>query len=545
MILNMKFFTLTTKLALSLLLLIHLQGYAQEPNFSMYHYTPFFTNPGQLGTLEDVRLMLNYRNQAVEIGDNFSSSSLSAFYPMNIGNHRLVIAGNFLNDQLSDFVTTNGGLLGVAYSISLSARSALSLGLQGGYFRRSTESDFVTDDQFVDGGFDPNAVSGDAVLNQDTNYPTLSGGLFYQLDDGRGAEKAFIGASIFNAIEPNVSLTDERDDNLPLSIRTTAGYRVYEGTNLSVMPTLRWVNQSGNDFFNVGSRFGYALSETGDRSRKVELGLWYNTNDLGVFSIAYEQSNITVGASYDLPIGNDLSTGQNGIFELAVSFRLKKKPKKTYQDPSQDTKTSINTGPGATEPSEEEVAGIRGEEQVEPIEEQSTTQEEPSRKEGDSAPVPKTGITEEEPAKPVEPIDGQSTTDAGPVRQEEIPVPARKAGLTGEERKVLEKTVKFTFNTYELDKASQLFLDQVGGILTQYPELKVELIGHSCNIGPENINLELSLQRAEAVMQYLASKGVSKNTFILKGRGEEMPLEANTTVEGRRHNRRVEFSVLN
>lgn len=473
----------------------------------MYHYTPFFTNPGQIGTVEDVRLMLNYRNQAIEVGDNFTSSSLSAFYPLNVGNHRLVIAGNFLNDQASDFVTTNGGLLGVAYAIRVSEKSTLSLGLQGGYYRRDTESDFTTDDQFVDGAFDPNAVSSDAALNRNKSYPTLSGGLFYKFFGQNGLEKAFIGASIFNATEPNVSLVDDNDDNLPLSFRATAGYQVYEAMKFSVMPTFRWVNQVGNNFLNLGSRFGYSLGENEEGPKKIELGLWYNTNDLGVFSLAYEQPNIIVAASYDLPVGDELNIGQNGIFELAVSLRLKKKEK-----PVRKTEASTQTSETQT------------------IEEETETQTEET---GEAEPE-----TQDEQEKSLERMEKSEE----PKKVERV-VPG-PSSLTVEEEEMLTRTVRFDFNTDRLDEESIVFLDSVAGILVKKTDLKVELVGHSCNIGPEQANQELSEKRARSVQSYLVQKGINEKRFVVIGKGEEIPVMDNSTEPGRNFNRRVEFKMV-
>jgi len=345
------------------LLLANVNVYAQEPNFSMYHYTPFFTNPGMIGVQEDVRLMLNYRNQAIEAGESFRTSSLSGYYPVYLGNHRLVIAANFLNDQISDFVTTNGGLLGVAYSIRTTSKSELSFGLQSGFFQRKINNDFTTDDQFVNGVFDPTTVSSDAVFNQTKNYPTLSAGLHYKLNDAEGREKAFIGGAIFNAIEPNVSFIDAEDDKLPSSFSATAGYSVYQGLNFSVLPTVRVVNQANNNFLNIGSRFGYELSNSEEGVKKIDLGLWYNTNDLGVFSIAYEQPDFAIGVSYDLPVGVDLSTAQNGIFELAISLRIKKKSKKYVQK----QKPIVYTEPPPVQDTEE-IETIAEEEQQEIIE---------------------------------------------------------------------------------------------------------------------------------------------------------------------------------
>lgn len=488
---------------------------AQEPNFSMFHYTPVFTNPGRIGVVEDVQLMLNYRNQSVEAGDNFTASTLSLFYPINVGNHRLVLAGSFLNDQASDFVSTNGGLLGAAYSVRLSAQSELSLGLQTGFFRRNTEGSFTTDDQFVDGVFNPNISSGDAVLNMSTNYTTLSGGVFYRLKDEYGREKGFVGGSIFNAIEPNISLVDDNNDNLPSSFKATAGYRVYQGTKLSVLPNLRVISQSDNSFLNVGSRFGYELESTDEGAKRIELGAWYNTNDLGVFSLAYEQPNLIIAASYDIPVGNTLGIGQNGIFEIAVSLRLKKKSRPYVPKSTAD---QVEPTQVEEEQTEEEVQ----EPEEEQIEEEDTAEEEEVQL-----------AIEEEPEEEIEEEQGAETVadtfDPGK--------------LDPEEKLVLSRTVRFDFNTNTLDQDSKTFLDEVSVILLKKNKVEIELVGHSCNIGPEQANVDLSMQRAESVKSYLVNKGINESRFKVSAEGEASPVEDNGTERGRQQNRRVEFKV--
>lgn len=514
---------------LVLILMFGINAQAQEPNFSMYHYAPFFTNPGQIGSVEDVRLMLNYRNQAIEAGDNFRSSSISAYYPIFIGNHRLVIAGNFLNDQASDFVSTNGGLLGVAYSIQMSANSALSLGMQGGYFQRKTGSDFTTDDQFVNGVFDPNIVSGDAVLNQTKSYPTLSGGVYYQVSDGSGRDKAFIGASIFNGTEPNISFADAEDDNLPLSLKATAGYRVYQGMKFSVMPTMRWINQADNNFFNLGSRFGYELESTEEGSKRVELGLWYNTNDLGVFSIAYEQPKFTVGVSYDLPVGEELNTGQNGIFELAISFRLKRK-NKAYVP--QEISPPVTSSASKQEEKEEQDVS----EEPEVTEEETVTEEanEPMEEEEQDVPVEEADDEVDDNEEIAEREVMESTNETATASPE----------LTHEEKRVLSETVKFELNSDQLTPDSKEFLDNVVTILKNKEQYDIELTGYTCDLGSEKTNYELSKNRADIVSQYLIKNGIAPDRLTVKAGGEDNPVADNDTEESRRLNRRVEFKVV-
>ncbi|MBL3658254.1 PorP/SprF family type IX secretion system membrane protein [Fulvivirga sediminis] len=495
---------------------IVLETFAQEANYSMFHYTPFFTNPGQIGTEQDVRAMLNYRNQNIEAGDNFSASSLSLYYPILIGNHRLVLAGSFLHDKASDFLNTNGGLLGVAYSIRVSEHSELSLGIQGGYFSRKTDGNFVTDDQFENGVFDPNISSSDGVLNQTTSYPTLSGGIHYLVLDDFGREKAFLGAAMFNAIEPNISLIEDNKDKLPLSLKATAGYQVYQGEKFSVLPNLRWINQAGNNYFNIGSRFGYELDRTEEGQKKIELGLWYNTNDLTVFSIAYEQPNITIGLSYDLPISTDLSAGQNGIFELAFALRLKKKQRRTYSKTTEMVEETESTQEALEEEQERE---------AEQIQEESEIQEEEEEIEEEEA---EAAIIKEEPA--------ESKPDR-PLTPDEV--------LTSEEKKVMARTVRFELDSDDLDQESKAFLDQVYSIVKKYPQFDITLTGHTCNLGEAPYNQELSIKRAEIVRKYLSDRGVDKERIRTVGKGETLPIASNDTESGREVNRRVEFELRN
>lgn len=479
---------------------------AQEPNFSMYHYTPFFTDPGQIGAVEDVRLMLNYRNQAIEVDDNIKTSTVSLYYPFYMGNHRLVVAGSFLNDKASNFLATNGGMIGAAYSVMVSSRASLSLGLQGGYFQRNVESNFITDDQYIDGVYDPNVVSSDAVLRGNKSYPTISGGLYYQAKDESNQEKAFVGLSFFNMNKPDVSIVEDFDDTLPLTLKATGGYRIYEGMKLSVMPTMRWVHETENDFFNLGTRLGYALTPTEEGVKKIELGVWYHTNKLGIFSLAYEQPNLTVGVSYDIPTGTDLNTAQNGIFELAVSFRLKQKKGRPVKSVNEETNKALTE----TMPQEEEVAAE--------TEDAEDTQEE-------ETPVA---------AQP------EKNAPASPKKPEPTTVES-KDPFTPEEKAVLAKNVHFDFNTNELDASSREFLDEVAGILKDKEDVQIQLVGHTCNVGAENVNQQLSLQRAESVKAYLVTKGIAADRFTVTGMGEKQPLADNATEEGRRENRRVAF----
>ena len=80
--------------------------------------------------------------------------------------------------------------------------------------------------------------------------------------------------------------------------------------------------------------------------------------------------------------------------------------------------------------------------------------------------------------------------------------------------------------------------------ITGQSDLRIELAGHTDDRGSENYNKVLSTQRAEAVRQYLISKGVSSERLVAVGYGETKPVLPNDTDEGREANRRVELKAL-
>lgn len=106
------------------------------------------------------------------------------------------------------------------------------------------------------------------------------------------------------------------------------------------------------------------------------------------------------------------------------------------------------------------------------------------------------------------------------------------------------RNIFFAYNSAELSEDSYLELDRVKGILDSNPKMKIEISGHTDNIGSEQFNLTLSQKRADAVRAYLISKGISPDRIQAKGYGASRPIASNTTESGRAKNRRVEFTVI-
>ncbi len=102
----------------------------------------------------------------------------------------------------------------------------------------------------------------------------------------------------------------------------------------------------------------------------------------------------------------------------------------------------------------------------------------------------------------------------------------------------------FDFNKSVLKSESFVELDQLTLLMKNKPSLEILISGHTDDVGEAQYNLDLSLKRAEAVRDYLVSKGISATRMSCKGFGESKPIAVGTSEESRQLNRRVEFLIL-
>lgn len=102
----------------------------------------------------------------------------------------------------------------------------------------------------------------------------------------------------------------------------------------------------------------------------------------------------------------------------------------------------------------------------------------------------------------------------------------------------------FDFGKSVLRKESYSELNRTVALMNTYPTMTIEISGHTDNIGSETDNQVLSENRAQAVLDYLVSKGIAANRIKSKGYGKTKPISTNDTEEGRQLNRRVDFTII-
>ena len=109
------------------------------------------------------------------------------------------------------------------------------------------------------------------------------------------------------------------------------------------------------------------------------------------------------------------------------------------------------------------------------------------------------------------------------------------------EGKIICNGIKFDVNKAILKPESMGPINQIFSLLQKQPDLKFSVEGHTDSDGDEAKNQTLSEQRAKAVMEQLIIMGISADRLTSKGFGESMPLDNNSSPEGKANNRRVEF----
>lgn len=116
--------------------------------------------------------------------------------------------------------------------------------------------------------------------------------------------------------------------------------------------------------------------------------------------------------------------------------------------------------------------------------------------------------------------------------------------ITKDQIKIL-KQVHFRTNSAEIDPDSHALLEEIADVILRNPELcKIEIQGHTDNVGKREYNIELSQKRADAVRDFLIQAGVAPERLTSKGFGPDVPIAPNVLPTGRAKNRRVELHII-
>lgn len=123
-------------------------------------------------------------------------------------------------------------------------------------------------------------------------------------------------------------------------------------------------------------------------------------------------------------------------------------------------------------------------------------------------------------------------------------IPGAKVERVEEGIKVeFNEKILFDFSKSDLGDAAKTNLSKLIEVLNKYPNTNIEIQGHTDSRGTDEYNMGLSLRRANAVRDYLATNGIAATRMTTRGFGESAPAYSNDTQEGMAQNRRVEFLI--
>jgi len=124
--------------------------------------------------------------------------------------------------------------------------------------------------------------------------------------------------------------------------------------------------------------------------------------------------------------------------------------------------------------------------------------------------------------------------------QREKVVEERKSAILRIETTIINN---YPFDVVTLSQSQKTELDTIADILNYYSDIKVIIIGHSCEIGSKSVNQRKGLKRAETGKEYLIEKGIDTDRILVESKGETQPLISNKSSESRKQNRRIEFLI--
>ena len=120
-----------------------------------------------------------------------------------------------------------------------------------------------------------------------------------------------------------------------------------------------------------------------------------------------------------------------------------------------------------------------------------------------------------------------------------IPLQPIEKGAT-----IVLKNIFFETGKFELKSESKSELNKLVSLLKDNPDLKIQIDGHTDNVGQEKDNQLLSTNRAKSVVAYLLSKAINTQRLTYKGFGSTKPVSDNLTEKGKSLNRRTELSII-
>jgi type IX secretion system PorP/SprF family membrane protein len=502
------------KLLLGILILSAANVHAQYFQFSQYNFSAQRVSPTAPASTDYATLGLLYRNQGTASDINLSSNFLSSSYPLITRNGRRWsgVGITIMDDRSGGIFSLQEASLSYAVNIPVNKFESLSFGVKGLYQQRKVDLEGLhTGSQYVtDRGFDESLSSGEHFGMLRTDYFTFSTGLAWQHVDKRGVRIAYWNVSLFDFNKPTDSFLGIENE-LSSTWVASGGFRAASNDGISIFPEALVTRSTGNTLLNAGIVTRLEMKQ-GSRKEPFYLDVIskYVIGRSAILGVQFNRENFSVGFSYDAPIHR--SVANVGAFEVGLEFRKLVNPL-----PKRRVAAKTNLKPAES-----------------PKKTAATTAK--------SVQAKSTSIGDSVKRQPVK----KSLASTLQHKHDSVVAnvqPGKLSHLPFEIEKVILH-FNFEFNSSNLDDESTTYLDELVEALKENAHLRIKLVGHTDNIGSAHFNQRLSVYRANAIKEYMVTKGVELTRIETDGKGMSQPLNANRTEEDRAKNRRVELMIL-
>ncbi len=306
---------------ISIIMLIGMEVYGQDPMFSQYYASPLYLNPGLIGSVKQPRIIFNSRMQWAQLPNAFTTYAASADYLVEDWSSAFGV--QVMTDKAGSANLRNTSAHGMyAAKIRIAEGWVFSPGVSFGFASRSIDFDkLVFGDMIIHNG--PTTDDALGHLGNQNYFDFSSGAVIYN-------KTFWAGFSGYHINEPNYSLLGE-DAKLPMRLSIHGGFRIpikhaiLSNSKLSsIAPSFVYKSQGEFKQLDVGTNIIFD---------PVMVGLWYRgiptnknyseqaSQDAVIFILGLNLKYIEVGYSYDFTI-SDIGPQSGGSHEISITLLL-------------------------------------------------------------------------------------------------------------------------------------------------------------------------------------------------------------------------------
>ncbi len=479
-------------------------AYGQQfPYYYQYLLNKYALSPGYAGLYGIPEGYLSYRQSRINV--DYTPKTIDFNFNAPIGK-KVGLGLNVMNDQ-SDIFSNLYALASYTYHLKVAENHTIDFSLNGGVNQKRIDLTSVNSitDPYI---FDPNdpLTNGKNELNQTSLE--FGGALMYRF------KKFNIGVWSPSFFENNSALYAFKRHFIA---HASYDIKLNDSWNLEPIAIFR-VTENAPMNFDISALARY--------KEKYLAALTFKRNSIIGGSVGGEiVKNVVFLYSYDVPVARKDFRGvvgdNYGGHEITLGYRFGKR-------------TGELGGPTKDDELEKALKGRARVGQVDSLAELTKQLNDQLKRLADSLDAMKKAKPETAPFSP----EIKALEDQIKKLNERL----LKTSGAGDQIMEIAKTVYFVTNSAEITKYSERKLDELIDIMKKYPTIRLNVEGHTDNVGSDEYNQRLSETRVASVKRYLTERGISADRLSTKAFGESRPVSTNDTPEGRQKNRRVEMT---